>query len=115
MCRWLLLRCWDRPLDGGGPTPSEVAAQCHACGAHFVLLDITGAPYADSEGLRWLLRLRDTLEAEGKDLRIAARRGGKVWRNLDLLGADFEIFDSVRAAWKAPRINAGTSAGQRAA
>lgn len=111
--RWLLLRCWDNPLDGRGPTPAQVAAQAYACAAHFVLLDVTDAPYADSDGLRWLLRLRDTLEAEGKCLRIAARRGGKIWRNLDLLGADFEVFESVRTAWKSPFVGMSQKAPQQ--
>ena len=99
--RRLLLR-WGGPLDGRGPAPALVAARSDAGAVRLVLLDMTGAPYADSDGLRWLLRLRDGLEARGKGLRIAARPGGNVWRNLGLLGADLDVFESVRAAWKAP-------------
>jgi ABC-type transporter Mla MlaB component len=113
-CGRLLLFRWDGPLDGHGPTPAQVAAQSRVCAARNVLLDATHTPYADSDGLRWLLRLQDHLQAQGKGLRIAARRGSKVWRNLILLGAGLEVFESVRAAWKAPspRIVAAAPVGQ---
>ena len=99
--RVLLLRVTG-PLDGGAPDPRQVTASANACGARFVLLDATRAPYADSGGLRWLLGLRSELDEAGRQLHIAAKRGSKVWRNLDLLNAGLEIFGSVGAAWKEP-------------
>lgn len=97
--RVLLLRVGGA-LDGSLPAPDQVAASARAAGARFVLLDATGASYADSDGLRWLLRVREMLEGSGKRLRIAARRGGKVWRNLALLDARLEMYGSVGGAWK---------------
>src|SRR3712207_6745136 len=97
--RVLLLR-WEAPLDGMGEPPQQVAARAAQNASRTVLLDITGVPYVDSDGLRWLLRLQNELEATGRTLRIAARRGGKVWRNLALLDAGLDLHESVASAWK---------------
>ena len=97
--RVFVIRC-EGPLDGDAVEP-EVIAQ-RARGARVVLVDATASPYADSEGLRWLLRLREETIAAGQCLRIAARRGGRIWRNLTLLRSDFNIFASARSAWESP-------------
>ena len=97
--RVFVIRC-DGPLDGRAAAPERIAQQ--ARGARVLLVDATAAPYADSEGLRWLLRLRQLAGEAGQCLRIAARRGGRVWRNLMLLHYDFEIFASARSAWESP-------------
>lgn len=65
-----------------------------------LLLDTTRASYADSDGLRWLLALKAACDAEGFPLRILARKGGRVWRNLRLLNANLALFASGRAAWR---------------
>jgi len=98
----VLLLHWNGVLNGTGPAPEQVRAALTHCGARLLLLDATRAPYADSEGVRWLLRLQDHLASRGKRLRIAARPQGKVWRVLSLLQLGLELFDSVGRAWKAP-------------
>ena len=99
--RVFLLR-WDGPLDGSGPTPSQVAASAVCAGARFLLLDLLRVPFADSGGLRWLLALTSESAAVGIGLRVAVRPGGKVRRNLELLRAGLELHESVARAWKAP-------------
>ena len=100
--RVLLLR-WEGALDGSGPPPQRLAEAVRACGARFLLLDTTQVPYADSDGLRWLVRLRAELEAHGRRLRLAVRPHSKVWRSLALLHLGLEVYGSLRAAWKPPR------------
>ncbi len=99
--RVLLLR-WEEQLDGSGPTPEQVAATAYCSGARYALLDLTHAAYADSEGLRWLLLLRNALDGHDIGLRIAARAGGKVWRNLKILEANLDLYETVALAWKSP-------------
>lgn len=95
--RTALLRC-DSPLSGG-PDPDILLAQIERSGAREVLLDTTHASWADSEGLRWLLALHQTLSTHGHPLRIVAPTGGRVWRNISLLQTDLPVFASVKAAW----------------
>src|SRR4029079_18758765 len=87
------------PLEGSGAAPERIAARMRDAGARLLLLDATVAPYADSDGLRWLLRLRAEGEKAGQSLRIVARQGGKVWRNLMLLEVEWEMYGSLRHAW----------------
>ncbi len=98
----VLILHWNGVLDGTGLSPEQVRVDLVQCGARLLLLDTTRAPYADSEGVRWLLRLQNHLEACGKRLRIVARPQGKVWRVLSLLQLGLEMFESVGRAWKAP-------------
>ena len=95
--RTALLRC-NAPLSGG-PDPVALLAQIERSGAREVLLDTTQASWADSEGLRWLLALHQTLNTHGHALRIVAPTGGRVWRNISLLKTDLPVFTSVKAAW----------------
>ena len=99
--RVFLLR-WDGPLDGSGPAPAQVAASAVCADARFILLDLLRVPFADSDGLRWLLALTSEAAASGVGLRIAVRPGGKVRRNLALLQVGLELHESVALAWKAP-------------
>ena len=109
--RVLLLR-WENELEGPGPTPQQIAATACCSGARFVLLDLTHAAYADSDGLRWLLLLRNELDAHAMGMRIASRPGGKVWRNLKLLEAELDVYETVALAWKAPYRNSETPGKQ---
>ncbi len=95
--RTALLRC-NSPLSGG-PDPKTLLAQIERSGAREVLLDTTRASWADSDGLRWLLALHQTLSTHGRPLRIVASAGGCVWRNISLLQTGLPVFSSVRAAW----------------
>lgn len=99
--RVLLLR-WQGAVDGSGPSAKKMGDQAHADGARFVLLDFTRAPFIDTAGLRWLLALKCDMEERGFGLRLAAKRGGKVWRNVALLDVGLDMYGSVGAAWNAP-------------
>jgi len=96
--RRALLRC-KAPLSGG-PDPEVVLTQIERGGAREVLLDATESPWADSDGLRWLLALQQTLETHGHSLSVAAHAEGRVWRNVVLLKAGLPLYPSVRAAWR---------------
>ncbi|MEO7717440.1 MAG: STAS domain-containing protein [Capsulimonas sp.] len=101
--RVLLLRC-DGPLDGMGLSAQEVLDRVRVSGARVVLVDVTQAPYVDSNGIRWLLKLQSFLEETGRHLRIAAKRGAGVWRILTMMGPvtrRLEIFEGISGAWKA--------------
>lgn len=101
--RVLLLRC-DGPLDGVGLSTQEVMDRVRASGARVVLVDVTQAPYVDSNGIRWLLKLQSFLEDLGRHLRIAARRGAGVWRILTMMGPvtrHLEVFEGLSGAWNA--------------
>ncbi|MDQ2686908.1 MAG: STAS domain-containing protein [Armatimonadota bacterium] len=99
--RVLVLRC-EGELDGTGPTPEQVLATAQQRKARFLLLDTTRAAYADTNGLRWLMRLRTLLEAAGLGVRVAALPRGKVRRILSLLQLGLDVHDSCGHAWKTP-------------
>lgn len=98
----VMLLSWQGALDGSGPTPEQVVSDANRRRARFLLLDTTHADYADSNGLRWLIRLRALLEAAGRTLRIVVKPQGKIWRNLSLLQLRLDMYDSVRGAWRTP-------------
>lgn len=113
--RVCLVRC-DGPMGGTPsglgagtlPDPEALTDAAARMGARTVLVDATEAPYADSDGLRWLLRLRGAASERGLAVRVAARPKGRVWRNVALLAAGFELFPSVREAWNGvPYAGAG--------
>ncbi|MCW3062758.1 MAG: hypothetical protein JWQ02_4579 [Capsulimonas sp.] len=85
-------------IDGSAPSPEHITHYAAAEHARYVLLDATSAPYTDTDGLRWLLRLRD----QPTPVRIAARKGGRIWRALQMMELEFSVFDSVQHAWKTP-------------
>ena len=95
----MLLVRFEAPFSGG-PSVESVRQEWRARRPQAVVLDATGASYVDSDGLRWLLSLKSACDAEGLPLRILAKRGGKVWRNLILLNANLALFGSGRAAWR---------------
>lgn len=113
--RVLVLRC-EGELDGSGPTPEQIAATARERKTRFLLLDTTRAAYADTNGLRWLIRLRTLLESAGVAVRVAALPRGKVWRILALLQLGLDVHESCGRAWKTPwrkRPSAGAEEGTR--
>ncbi|BDI31752.1 hypothetical protein CCAX7_38030 [Capsulimonas corticalis] len=92
-------------IDGSAPSPEHITHYAAAEQARFVLLDATSAPYTDTAGLRWLLRMRD----QPAPIRIVARKGGRIWRALKLMQLEFPLFDSVQQAWNAPWLRPGRS------
>ena len=99
MGRIYYLRC-DGPM--GGPTPEQITHEAFATGARVILVDATHAEYADSDGLRWLLALRQAAEERGLCLRIAAATEGRIWRNITLLEAHMDLYPTVQSAWNWP-------------
>jgi hypothetical protein len=95
--RVVVLRCSDA-LDGAAPPPEEIARYAARANARFVVVDTTSAPYTDSNGIRWLMRLRDL----PLQFRIAVRTNGRISRALELVKFDHPTFDSPRTAWKNP-------------
>lgn len=96
--RTLLVRI-VAPLSGG-PSVEWLRGEMARHRAKALLVDATAAPYADSDGLRWLLSLQSACDTDGRNLRIVARQNGKVWRNVRLLNANLALFGSGRAAWR---------------
>jgi len=95
--RVVLLR-WKDILNGDAPLPDEVMRFAQSRKARFLVLDTTAAPFADSDGLRWLFKMREL----SIPFRIAARPGGMIWRALKMFGLDQELYGSVRGACRAP-------------
>lgn len=101
--RVLLVRCGRRPLDGAsgssGIQVDDIVDRARRGGARTVLLDASGSPYADSGGLRWLLRLKQEAESNGLNLCTVAAPHSRVWRNLTLLNAGLDMYGDLHAAW----------------
>lgn len=95
--RVLLLR-WNSAFDGTAPTPEQISKYTKSGKTRYLVLDTTDAPYTDTDGLRWLMRLRE----QNVPYRIAARPNSKVWRALKLVQLDQNLFDSVKNAWRTP-------------
>lgn len=84
----------------GGPNIDLLRQKMKEQRTRALLVDATRAPYADSDGLRWLLAVKAACDADGRRLRIVARRESKVWRNVRLLNANLALFASGRAAFQ---------------
>ncbi len=97
--RVYLLHC-DGPL--GGPEPEVLLHEAIGGGARVVIIDAMQSSYADSDGLRWLLRLGSAAAEQNVCLRLAAPEGGNIWRNVTLLRSGFLLYPSVQSAWSAP-------------
>ena len=104
MGRIFYLRC-DGPV--GGPKPEQITHEAFATGARTILVDATHAEYADSDGLRWLLALKQAAAERGLCLRIAAATEGRIWRNITLLEADLDLYPTVQSAWNWPCSSSG--------
>jgi anti-anti-sigma regulatory factor len=77
----------------------DIASRARRSGARVVLLDLSHSPYADSDGLRWLLKLQRASDQEGFVLRIVVAKGSRVRRNLVLLGAGLDLYSDAQVAW----------------
>ena len=86
------------PLTGG-PDVIGIRAAMERRGAKSLVVDTTAAAYADSNGLRWLLTLQQTLTKYGIVISVLASRNSKVLRNLELLGGVFDVTTDARRAW----------------
>ena len=95
-----LLICCVGPL--GGPAPEITIGEAKAAHARIVIVDAMCADYADSDGLHWLLTLRAAAAEQHIEVRIAAREGSNIWRNLLLLRAGFPLYAHVQAALHGP-------------
>jgi anti-sigma B factor antagonist len=71
-------------------------------GCRALILDLSGVPFVDSEGVRALLGLRDEAASRSAWLRVVVTPGSSVERTLRLLRFDalFSIFCSASAAWR---------------
>ena len=95
--RVVLLR-WKDIMSGDAPLPDDIVRYAKSRKARYLLLDTTDAPFADSDGLRWLIKLRE----QSLPIRIAARPGGKIWKALKIFGLDNEMYGTVKGAWRSP-------------
>lgn len=99
--RALMLRAAE-PLDARSflcrTAPEAILRRVRAGGLRVVVLDAYPAEYADSDGLRWLLALQETLAAENIPFHVVSRPHSRVRRNLDLLRADLSQYDLVQDA-----------------
>jgi anti-anti-sigma regulatory factor len=68
-------------------------------GAKSLVVDTTASAYADSNGLRWLMALQQTLTKYGIVISVLASRNSKVLRNLELLGGVIDVTTDARRAW----------------
>ena len=70
-----------------------------------LLIDLHGAEFADSAGVRSLLRWAEELEAQGKELRLVVTEGSRIARTLTLLqlNSRLQVFGTIRDAWSAKR------------
>lgn len=100
-------RTWLLRLQGALDAEAERALQCLAIGdlpaeCRRLIVDCRQVEYIDTQGVRWLLRLRDALAAQCVDLRLVIREGSRVERNLRLLALAnlFPIFYSPLEAWR---------------
>jgi anti-anti-sigma factor len=73
-----------------------------------LVLDLRGADYIDSDGVRALLKLRADLELTHGELRLVLHPAGPVERTLNVLNllGTFTRSDSVAEAWKPVRLSA---------
>lgn len=81
-------------IDGKSVPTEDIIDSLHARRARFVVIDAMQSPHADTDGIRWLLRFRT--------YRVAAAPNGKLWRTLQFLQLDRNVFGAVRAAWQTP-------------
>jgi anti-anti-sigma factor len=68
-----------------------------------LVLDLRGVPYADSEGIRALVRLQSELAERQVRLALLVPPVGAIHRALQLLGFDrlLDLHQSARQAWRA--------------
>lgn len=88
------------PLDLGGADRLEEKVQRLSQNCRCVVLDLTGAEFLDSDGVRALLRLDRQLQSGRRELRIVLKSGSAVDRVFRLLRLDqcLRAFGSVDEA-----------------
>jgi anti-anti-sigma factor len=81
----LAMLCVTEPLDATGASrmQEKLGGICLSCGR--LVLDLTAVAFIDSDGVRALLSLAETLEAAEKRLGLVIRPGSRVERTLRLL------------------------------
>lgn len=104
--RWSVVRCVG-PLDAQGSVRLRSLLTGPMQRARRVILDLSAAAYADSEGLRELLALQQHLQTAGAELRLVVPPGSRIDRALRLVGfaSLLSLYPSARLAWrqKSPR------------
>ncbi|MBC8141668.1 MAG: hypothetical protein H7Y38_09545 [Armatimonadetes bacterium] len=99
--RALMLRAAE-PLDAESflcrTAPENILRRVRADQLRVVVLDAYPTEYADSDGLRWLLALKEVLAKENIPFHVVSRPHSRVRRNLDLLRADLSQYDLVQDA-----------------
>jgi hypothetical protein len=95
MGRAFLVKCLG-PL--GGPDSETLMREARRSRSRILLIDTTHAEYADSDGLRWLMALREAAAENTLELRIVVREGSNIYRNLLLLRAGLLLYGSVQTA-----------------
>ena len=100
--RRLVVRCGEELSEGTVPR-LERQLLPYLGRAKAVFLDLSDVPFANSEGLRWILRLDGGLREQQKPLRVLVRPGSRVERALALTGYDrmVDLHRSARSAWRA--------------
>lgn len=90
----------EGPLDVEH-SPELLARLERVGGARRVVVDLRGADYVDSAGVRALLRLQGELRAAQSELVLVMDPGSRAMRTLKLLRLDgqFRIFDRASEAW----------------
>jgi anti-anti-sigma factor len=81
-------------IDGDSvPGLSRRLAEALNGGCERLTLDLGAAEYVNSDGVRWLQRVKSELGPRGIPFRLAVRQGSGVERTLDLLrlGVTFDI------------------------
>lgn len=99
--RRLVVRC-GRELSGETVLLADELTHRAGLQGRTVLLDLSGAAFVDSDGLRWLMRFREEMAASGTPFRVLVGAGSRVRRTLALSGCDqcLPVFHSGRAAWR---------------
>src|SRR5262245_60565535 len=91
------------PLDMAamGPLRQQVQGLLDN-GCRALILDLSGVQFVDSQGVRALLQLRETVEKRCAWLRVVAPQGSPAERTLRLLRFEslFAVFGSAAAAWR---------------
>jgi anti-anti-sigma factor len=72
-----------------------------------LVLDLRGVSYADSDGIRALLRLHDDLAQRKVRLSVVIPDASPLRRALHLLGFDrlLDLHQTARQAWRAPSVS----------
>ena len=99
--RSAVVRC-GQPLDA--PTSARLGSLLADSlqRARRVILDLSAASYADSDGLKGLLTLQQRLQTQGAELRLVVPPGSRIDRALQLVGfaSLLPLYPTGRRAWR---------------